>query len=169
MQTGSGKTYTMLGDHMSLGIVTMALMDTLAEVERRSADTRFRVHASLIEIYNERIVDLFAAAERRPAPERGINIVVWDKIMRLCTMYGACMHACMHARCTHHCAGESTVLEHRNPLWPWRSTDHTSKLNLQQRAVQAPVALIRHQNVRRCRTIPNVASQRWTQLCGTRW
>jgi hypothetical protein len=76
LQTGSGKTFTMLGDHMSLGIVTMALMDTLAETARRAPDTRFRVHASLVEIHNERIVDLFAAAEGRPLPERGVSIVV---------------------------------------------------------------------------------------------
>ena len=35
-QTASGKTYTMLGDHVAAGVVTMALVDVLTEVTRLS-------------------------------------------------------------------------------------------------------------------------------------
>ena len=66
----------MLGDHMAVGIITMALMDVFAEAERRMPDTRFRMSATLVEIYNEKLVDLFAAAQGAPPPVRGIAIVV---------------------------------------------------------------------------------------------
>jgi hypothetical protein len=59
-QTGSGKTYTILGDHMSVGIITMALMDIFTEVHRRGPETKVSITASLMELYNERLRDLFA-------------------------------------------------------------------------------------------------------------
>ena len=57
---GSGKTYTMIGDNTSVGLLTMALMDIFTEMGARSSSTTFRMTASLMEIYNESIQDLFS-------------------------------------------------------------------------------------------------------------
>jgi hypothetical protein len=65
----------MLGDSVAVGLVTMALLDVFAEVQRRS-ETRFRMMATLVEIYNETVVDLFAAAAGRLPPARGYSITV---------------------------------------------------------------------------------------------
>jgi hypothetical protein len=59
-QTGSGKTYTMLGDHMSVGIITMALMDIFTEAHSRGPETKINITATLVELYSERLRDLFA-------------------------------------------------------------------------------------------------------------
>jgi hypothetical protein len=59
-QTGSGKTYTMLGDHMSVGIITMALMDIFTQAHSRSPETKINITATFVELYSERLRDLFA-------------------------------------------------------------------------------------------------------------
>ena len=93
VQTGSGKTYTMLGDQVGVGIVTMALMDTFAELERRAGEARFRVTATLVEIYNEQLVDLFAVADGQLLPER-LGIVV-----RLANNCPEHRHLCIEHSC----------------------------------------------------------------------
>jgi hypothetical protein len=80
-QTGSGKTFTMLGDHMAVGIITMALVDTFTEAARRAPETLIRMHASLLEIYNERVTDLFASAGDPADGTRQREVVILVRTM----------------------------------------------------------------------------------------
>jgi hypothetical protein len=61
--TGSGKTYTMVGDSVACqgGVVTLALGDVFAEVGRRSRTHDVTVTATMVELCDEQITDLFAA------------------------------------------------------------------------------------------------------------
>ena len=69
-QTGSGKTHTMseiaalsaAGFHPSdaLGVNDRALRDVFAVAAERSSATSYEVSVSVLEIYNERCVDLLA-------------------------------------------------------------------------------------------------------------
>lgn len=68
-QTGSGKTYTMLGHEGDEGIAPRLVRDLFASIEeskRRNPSERvqFSVELSFLEIYNERVKDLLAIAER---------------------------------------------------------------------------------------------------------
>jgi Kinesin motor domain len=61
--TGSGKTYTMVGDSIACqgGVVTLALGDVFAEAGKRSSTHDVTVTATMVELYDEQITDLFAA------------------------------------------------------------------------------------------------------------
>lgn len=61
--TGSGKSYTMVGDHIACqgGVVTLAFGDIFAEAGKRSRTHDVGVAATMIELYDEQITDLFAA------------------------------------------------------------------------------------------------------------
>jgi hypothetical protein len=54
LQTGSGKTFSMMGDDKNPGIIPMMNQDLFARVEAGVADGRkFLVIVSYLEIYNE--------------------------------------------------------------------------------------------------------------------
>ena len=59
-QTGSGKTHTMLGDEKDPGIIPRVGKDLIAEIKRLAGKTAFKVSASFVEIYREKISDLLA-------------------------------------------------------------------------------------------------------------
>lgn len=80
-QTGSGKTYTMLGDHASLGVVTMALMDVFSSMQGRRHG-RLRATATLVELYNERLVDLFVDKRADGADAIAIKVCTTAAIVR---------------------------------------------------------------------------------------
>ena len=59
--TGTGKTYTMVGDKTNLGIMIRAIKDLFALVEgMKSEEKNFNIKISYIEIYNEIIKDLLS-------------------------------------------------------------------------------------------------------------
>lgn len=59
--TGSGKTYTMVGDiACEGGLVTLALGDILAAAGRLSMTHDVNISATMVELYDEQISDLFA-------------------------------------------------------------------------------------------------------------
>lgn len=51
----------MIGDNMSVGLLTMALMDLLTACAARSEQTAYTISVSLMELYNEQLQDLFLA------------------------------------------------------------------------------------------------------------
>ena len=56
--TGTGKTYTMVGDKSNLGIMIRAIKDLFALVEGMKSDEKnFNIKISYIEIYNEILID----------------------------------------------------------------------------------------------------------------
>lgn len=57
-QTGSGKTYTMEGPAEDRGLNYRLLENVFKEIHDRSATTQYDLHVSIMEIYNEAIVDL---------------------------------------------------------------------------------------------------------------
>ena len=68
-QTTSGKTYTMLGDHQTEGIITFSLQDICAS--RKNNHNKLLI--SYFEIYNEQVNDLLHPG--------GVNLkIVDDKV-----------------------------------------------------------------------------------------
>jgi GAF domain-containing protein len=59
-QTGSGKTHTMLGDENDPGIIPRVGKDLIHEMERTRGKTAFKITASFVEIYREKISDLLS-------------------------------------------------------------------------------------------------------------
>ena len=60
-QTSSGKTHTMHGCKEELGVIPLAVRDVFDAVRRQGSDREFLIRVSYLEIYNEKMVDLFAA------------------------------------------------------------------------------------------------------------
>ena len=60
--TGSGKTYTMQGTRTSPGVMVSAITDLFGYI-RETPSREFLLRVSYLEIYNEKIHDLLAAAE----------------------------------------------------------------------------------------------------------
>lgn len=56
-QTTSGKTYTMLGNQSSPGIIPCSLRDIFRQIKKQ-IDAEYMLYCSYIEIYNENIFDL---------------------------------------------------------------------------------------------------------------
>ena len=75
-QTGSGKSYSVVGYGENKGIVPRACDEIFKRIARLQADTskriECRVTVSMIEIYNERVQDLFMRANLRP--KEGLNV-----------------------------------------------------------------------------------------------
>lgn len=67
-QTGSGKTYTMIGDKelKSPGIAPRAMEAIYKLMEEQTSKFSFRVHCYMLELYNDRLIDLLAAAGKEP-------------------------------------------------------------------------------------------------------
>eukprot|EP00892_Ulva_mutabilis_P012113 jgi/Ulvmu1/9274/UM050_0023.1 len=58
--TNTGKTHTIVGVGGSLGLITMALMDVLAATAEHHTTRSYTLTATLVEIYNEQLIDLLA-------------------------------------------------------------------------------------------------------------
>ena len=58
-QTTSGKTFTMLGEKSSPGILPCAVRDIFSHIEEHRNEAEYRVWVSYLEIYNESVCDLF--------------------------------------------------------------------------------------------------------------
>ena len=58
-QTTSGKTFTMLGEARSPGLLPCAVRDIFKGIEMDPNGEQFSVWVSYLEIYNESINDLF--------------------------------------------------------------------------------------------------------------
>lgn len=75
--TGSGKTYTMVGDDIvTSGVVTLAVGDIFAEAGKRSSTQDVTLAATMVELYDEQIVDLFAAPRAGPESTYRPNIQI---------------------------------------------------------------------------------------------
>ncbi|XP_050697310.1 centromere-associated protein E-like [Eriocheir sinensis] len=61
-QTASGKTYTMMGDRNSPGIIPLAIQNIYRSIED-TPDREYLIRASYMEIYNENISDLLAGRD----------------------------------------------------------------------------------------------------------
>ena len=59
--TGSGKTYTMVGERNDPGMMLLSLADIFAEIERTRDAFEYEVTCSYLEVYNELIYDLLVA------------------------------------------------------------------------------------------------------------
>lgn len=59
-QTSSGKTYTMMGDQESPGVIPRAIEDVFAYIQENSNQREFLLRVSYLEIYNETIRDLLS-------------------------------------------------------------------------------------------------------------
>jgi len=59
-QTGSGKTHTMFGTPTEPGLVPRTIAALFDEIDRRGQQYEYTISATLIEIYNEQIRDLFS-------------------------------------------------------------------------------------------------------------
>ena len=62
-QTSSGKTHTMHGTADEPGVIPLAVRDVFDAVRRQGSDRDFFIRVSYLEIYNEKIMDLFAFEE----------------------------------------------------------------------------------------------------------
>lgn len=58
-QTSSGKTYTMKGNEMNLGIIPLTLQHLFKTINSKNLVAEIRI--SYIEIYNENIIDLLSS------------------------------------------------------------------------------------------------------------
>eukprot|EP00164_Ancoracysta_twista_P001120 GFYU01001468.1.p1 GENE.GFYU01001468.1~~GFYU01001468.1.p1 ORF type:complete len:1151 (+),score=495.77 GFYU01001468.1:265-3717(+) len=71
-QTGSGKSYSMVGYDANKGIIPMVCDEIFKRIEKtQSDDHRFQVEASMMEIYMERIRDLFNPKNN---PQGGLKV-----------------------------------------------------------------------------------------------
>uniref|UniRef100_K3WYR2 Kinesin-like protein n=1 Tax=Globisporangium ultimum (strain ATCC 200006 / CBS 805.95 / DAOM BR144) TaxID=431595 RepID=K3WYR2_GLOUD len=61
-QTGSGKSFSMVGYGSERGIIPRASEVIFERIEANTTDISFKVEASMMEIYNERVKDLFNPA-----------------------------------------------------------------------------------------------------------
>ncbi|ESO09033.1 hypothetical protein HELRODRAFT_132965, partial [Helobdella robusta] len=62
-QTSSGKTYTMMGDETSPGIISMCIKSIYNKIENTPSRAYF-VRVSYVELYNENIVDLLSDSKK---------------------------------------------------------------------------------------------------------
>ena len=81
-QTGSGKSYSIAGYPGNLGIVPRSCNEIFKRIAEREADPnneiKHEVMLSMIEIYNERVQDLFTDPAKRP--KNGLNVRQHPKI-----------------------------------------------------------------------------------------
>ncbi|EDV29388.1 uncharacterized protein TRIADDRAFT_18179 [Trichoplax adhaerens] len=76
--TGAGKTFTMLGDANSPGIIFLCMMELYQRIEELKKDKAFEVAVSYIEVYNESIQDLLVPSSKhlavREDPQKGVVV-----------------------------------------------------------------------------------------------
>lgn len=66
-QTGAGKSYSMVGYGEDVGIIPKACDEIFRRIEEQTTENKtFKVEASMIEIYNEQVWDLFNPASKKP-------------------------------------------------------------------------------------------------------
>ena len=72
-QTGTGKTFTMMGPAESRGVNTRALYELFEMSDKRRKTIEDKITVSVLEVYNEQIKDLLAddVGERKYVGERG--------------------------------------------------------------------------------------------------
>ncbi|XP_045615052.1 centromere-associated protein E isoform X2 [Procambarus clarkii] len=63
-QTSSGKTFTMMGNKDSPGIIPLAIQNIFRSIEN-TPDREYLIRVSYMEIYNENITDLLASRDQR--------------------------------------------------------------------------------------------------------
>jgi hypothetical protein len=96
--TGSGKTFTMVGDNVAAGIITMALADMFTEIAKRSCSYAYDVSATMIELYNEQITDLFDdELPSFPGPSRApiqlvVRICLLPRQVSSAVLWACCMY-----------------------------------------------------------------------------
>ena len=83
-QTGSGKTHTLLGDEQAPGVAPRAFQKLFQLAETRAAQSSFVVNTYMLELYNDRLVDLLAPAgartdEKLEVGARGECGSVWER------------------------------------------------------------------------------------------
>ena len=61
-QTGSGKTFTMEGGNGNKGVSPRAIEELLTQVESMQQDYTYSITLSMLEIYNETILDLLGSS-----------------------------------------------------------------------------------------------------------
>jgi len=76
--TGAGKTYTMLGDQTSPGLMLMTIAELYRSMNANSFERRYKVKLSYLEIYNENIRDLLSGGTEQleiwEDPIKGITV-----------------------------------------------------------------------------------------------
>ena len=76
--TGAGKTYTMLGEVDTLGIMLMSFIELFSRIEKLSKERTYSVKISYLEIYNEIVRDLLNSTSMfldiREDPDKGIMV-----------------------------------------------------------------------------------------------
>lgn len=85
--TGAGKTYTMLGEVNSPGLMLMTFIELFEKIEKLSYDRAYKAKLSYLEIYNEMIRDLLnpsdANIEIREDPTKGVQVANLSEIMAM--------------------------------------------------------------------------------------
>ena len=72
-QTGSGKSHSMIGYGVNKGIVPQACEEMFRRIEEnKDKEKSFQVTTSMLQIYNEKIEDLFVEQSKRP--KEGLKI-----------------------------------------------------------------------------------------------
>lgn len=59
--TGSGKTYTMMGNERTPGVMGLAMQELWEAIEETKGEYSYEVKVSCLEVYNEKLYDLFVA------------------------------------------------------------------------------------------------------------
>lgn len=76
--TGAGKTYTMLGDRDSPGVMLLTISDLYRSMDAGALERSYKVKVSYLEIYNENIRDLISGSSEhldiREDPIKGITV-----------------------------------------------------------------------------------------------
>ena len=76
--TGTGKTYTIIGESEKPGVMIQTFVSLFSEIEKLSRDREYKLSLSYLEIYNENIRDLLNPSREgldiREDPQRGMVI-----------------------------------------------------------------------------------------------
>jgi kinesin family protein 18/19 len=76
--TGAGKTYTMVGDHDSPGVMLMTILELFRSMNATAFERSYKVKLSYLEIYNEVIRDLISGGNEHldiwEDPVKGVNV-----------------------------------------------------------------------------------------------
>ena len=75
-QTGSGKSYSIVGYGENKGVIPRTCEEIFKRIAEKNAEpsntTQYSVSISMIEIYNEKVQDLFTKPEKRP--KEGLSV-----------------------------------------------------------------------------------------------
>lgn len=78
--TGAGKTYTMLGDENSPGVMLMTILELYRNMNANSLERHYKVKLSYLEIYNENIRDLISGGSE--------HLEIWEDPIKGITVSG---------------------------------------------------------------------------------